>query len=322
MIAKKKVLITGGTGFVGANLTRRLVAEGHEVHLLVRPQYSAWRIDEIRTHIRIHLAALENDSLLQQVMERVKPDWIFHLATHGAYPTQTDTRQMINTNIVGLLNLLAAAGRVGFASLVNVGSSSEYGFKEHAPKESELVEPNSDYAITKAAATFWCQLTAVRHRVYIPTLRLYSVYGPYEEPSRLLPTLIWHARQGKWPPLAEPKVARDFVYVDDVVDALLLAAQKRPRALAPIYNVGSGKQTRLRQLVNEIRHLFGVRARPRWATMPKRQWDTAFWVATSAKIRRELGWKPRHRLSQGLRKLSDWLGNPRWNRFYQKFYDS
>src|SRR6185436_2537188 len=109
--------------------------------------------------------------------------------------------------------------RVGFEAFVNAGSSSEYGFKDHAPAETEWLEPNSDYAVTKAAATLYCRQVAVSGRLPLCTLRLYSIYGPYEEPTRLIPTLILHGTEGALPALAAPDTARDYVHVDDASEA-------------------------------------------------------------------------------------------------------
>src|SRR6202022_3882820 len=123
--------------------------------------------------------------------------------------------------------LLQAAVTAGVQAFVNAGTSSEYGYKDHAPAEDEKLEPNSDYAVTKAAAPILCPHTAQRTGVAITPLRLYSVYGPYEEPTRLVPTLIVQGLEGKLPPLVNPDVARDYIHVDDACDAFVLAATTR-----------------------------------------------------------------------------------------------
>ena len=97
---------------------------------------------------------------------------------------------MVETNLLGCAALVDACAEVGFESFVQTGSSSEYGYKDHAAREDDLAQPNSHYAITKLAATHYCQLAARLHNLNIVTVRLYSVYGPYEEPTRLIPTLI------------------------------------------------------------------------------------------------------------------------------------
>jgi dolichol-phosphate mannosyltransferase len=303
----KRVIVTGGAGFVGANLSRRLLEDGHEVHLPLRPASRRWRIEPILPDLQVHEVDLADREALARLVGSVRPDWVFHLAAHGAYPFQTDLRQMVETNIVGTINLMDAALECGFEAFVHTGSSSEYGFKDHAPSETERLDPNSHYAVTKASSTHFCRHTARARDVYVPTLRLYSAYGPWEEPTRLLPTLIVRARDGGLPPLADPGVARDFVHVDDVVEACCLAATPRGEEKGPVYNVGTGVLTTLREAVDEARKAMGVTEEPRWATMPSRRWDTGVWVSDPRKIRAELGWQPRYSFPEGFRHFARWL---------------
>jgi len=303
----KRVVITGGTGFVGANLARRLLSDGHEVHLLVRENYTPWRIEAIRQDVRLHAIRLEDGDLLGQKIETIRPDWIFHLATYGAYSYQRDLRAMVQANIIGTINLVEACTKPGFEVFVNTGSSSEYGVKDHPPSEQEWLEPNSHYAVTKASATLFCRYTARRLGVCLPTLRLYSVYGPYEEPTRLIPTLIVQGVKGKLPRLVNPTIARDYVFVDDAVEAYLLAATRPNQELGAVYNVGTGVQTSLREVVEVTRQVFHIEEDPAWGSMPNREWDTEIWVSDNRKIKEELGWQPRQPFHQGFSRTVQWF---------------
>lgn len=303
----KRVIITGATGFVGANLARRLLREEHEVHLLVRPGHAAWRIAEICQDVRLHELQLHDAGAVTRVVGEIRPEWIFHLAAYGAYSRQTDLEQMVLTNINCTINLINACLKTGFEAFVNTGSSSEYGFKDHAPAESDPLEPNSHYAVTKAAATMFCRYTAQSRRVHLPTLRLYSVFGPYEDPGRLLPALILRGLKGELPPLADPNVARDFVYVDDVVEACLLAARVRTQEWGAIYNVGTGVTTTLREVVNVARRVMNIGAEPVWNAMPNRSWDTNVWVSDNRKICSALRWQYRNNFEAGFRLMLDWF---------------
>jgi dolichol-phosphate mannosyltransferase len=302
-----RVLITGGTGFVGANLVRRLLRDGHEVHLLVGPGHCDWRIREIAGDVRLWPASLGDAEAVAAVVRRVRPQWVFHLAVYGAYPAQQDLRRMIDTNLSGTACLLDACLREGFETLVNTGSSSEYGAKDHAPPEDELLEPNSHYAVTKAAATHLCRYTARRHGVRIPTLRLYSVYGPYEEPTRLFPALVVRGLSGGLPPLVRPDVARDYVYAGDVAAAYLAAAGSPLADPGAVFNVGTGVQTTIAELVALVRREFGIDAEPQWGSLDQRPWDTSTWIADCRKIEAELGWVARVPVADGFRRTVAWF---------------
>jgi dolichol-phosphate mannosyltransferase len=302
----KRALVTGGTGFVGANLVRRLLSDGHEVHLLLRRDHDPWRLAEIRGDVRVVVGDVADHDDVAAAVDVARPDWLFHLAAYGAYSTQTDPRRAVRTNVSGTIELLEAAAVRGFDAFVHAGSSSEYGHKDHAPREDELAEPNSAYAATKVAATAYCGYVARRAGARVATLRLYSAYGPFEEPSRLIPRVVAHALDGRLPPLANPDSAHDYVAVADVCDAFVLAATSMPVG-GTIYNVATGRQTSLRQLVGVARAELGVAAEPAWGSFPDRPWDTDVWVGDATRLRHDLAWVPRTALTEGLRAFCDWL---------------
>lgn len=310
--------MTGGTGFVGANLVRRLLGDGHSVHLLVRPNSNRWRLQDIQTEVVLHEVSLQDREALVQLFHQIRPDWIFHLAVHGAYSYQTDLDAIVQTNILGTINLVEASLQTGFEAFVNTGSSSEYGFKNHAPSETEWLEPNSHYAVTKASATLFCRFTAQSKGVRIPTLRLYSVYGPYEEPTRLMPALIVRGLNHELPPLVNPDIARDYIYTEDVIDAYLQAATQPKQDLGAVYNVGTGIQTSLRQAVAVTQRALNLTVEPVWGSMPDRQWDSTVWVADNRKLQTDLGWKPHHTFEQGFAQTVNWFRtHPNLIRFYE-----
>jgi nucleoside-diphosphate-sugar epimerase len=313
----KRAIVTGAGGFVGSVLARRLLADGHEVHLWLRPGGNPWRLTDLDAP-REEVDLVYDDTVTSKV-RAVHPDWIFHLAAHGAYPTQTDWSRMLETNLEGTRRLLLACLESGFESFVNTGSSSEYGFVDHPPDENETPRPNSDYAFTKAAATLYCRYIAERHGAPISTLRLYSVFGPFEEPTRLIPTLAVLGLQKRLPPLAEPNIARDFVFTDDVVEAYLAAAQGKGIEPGAIYNIGSGLQITLEEAVAVARHIFQIADEPAWGTMPRRSWDTTVWVSNPSRARDELGWRARVGFQDGFQRFVTWLrDHPRLREVYAR----
>ncbi len=301
-------LVTGGAGFVGANVVRRLVDDGLEVHALTRRETNRWRLDGLE-QIRTHVCPLEDSDRVNELVATIRPEWVFHLAAHGAYASQTDYRRIVEVNTLGTLNLLDAVAKTGAcAGFVHTGSSSEYGLKDHAPAEDEIVHPDSVYAVTKCAATHavshWARTTGLA----ASTVRLYSVYGRWEEPTRLMPRLVVCALAGTLPVLTSPSTARDFVWIDDAVDGIVRAAREATRRPGAIWNLGSGEQTTLEELVGIVRGVFGVEEEPSWGTMPDRSWDTASWRSDPRRARDQLGWAAVTGLDQGLRATAQWLG--------------
>jgi nucleoside-diphosphate-sugar epimerase len=302
-----RALVTGAGGFVGANLVRHLLARGLEAIAVVRPGGNRWRLADLTGEmVETAVDLRDGDTIRRLVLDR-RPDVIFNLAAHGAYSWQRDFDLMLSINVRATETLLSAAREVD-AAFVNAGSSSEYGYLDHPAREDEPVEPNSHYAVTKVAATHLCRLAAAAGNRRAITLRLYSIYGPWEEPGRLMPTLVQKCLEGRWPSLVGPETARDFVWIEDACDAFVRAAEENIDDNGSIFNIASGAQTTLRNLVALAQSRFGLDCAPRWGTMPARAWDTSTWVGDPTLAARLLGWKARTSLDDGLRRLAAWLG--------------
>jgi len=300
------VLVTGGGGFVGANVVRRLLARGASVHLLLKDDADPWRLEGVRDRVTLHAVDLVDGDSVRRALAKVAPASVFHLATHGAYEHQADARRILETNVLGSANLLEAAAAAGTAVFVNAGSSSEYGLKRQPMREDDRLEPNSVYAVAKAAQTHLATLFARRGPMAVATFRLFSVYGPWEEPARLLPTLLRRARAGEPLEMASPDTARDFVYVDDVVDALV-DVDRVPAASGEVFNLGTGVQSTLRDVVAAVQAAVGGGSEVRWGAMPARGWDTDRWQADVAKAKAMLGWSARTTLADGVARMAAWM---------------
>jgi nucleoside-diphosphate-sugar epimerase len=301
----KRILVTGAAGFLGAVLARRLLAEGHAVHTLFKSATAQWRLAGVERELHQHQVDLRDEAAVRRVVATIRPEVIYHLATHGAYPSQTDADGIIQTNILGTWNLLKALEHTDYEVFVNSGSSSEYGFKEYAMRETDLLEPNSYYSVAKCAQTLLCQHVAKTEDRPITTFRLFSVYGPFEEPSRLIPTLIRRCLAGEDLTLVDPETARDFVYVDDVVEAYL-CTEKLSQLHGEIINIGTGLQSPIKDVVELILQHTGASVVCHWGGMPARIWDAKTWVADCTKSTRLLGWRPTTTLSEGLARTIVW----------------
>lgn len=302
---KRKFLITGATGFVGSCLVRKLVESGEEVHLLLRQQAKTWRIKDLISKVVIHESDLSNIEELKKIIKKINPTVIYHLAANGAYSSQNDPDLIIQTNFLGTWNLLKALMDIDYELFVNTGSSSEYGFKQAPMRETDMLEPASYYAVTKAAQTMLCSYIAKSMKKPIITFRLFSVYGPYEEGTRLVPTLmkalLFHSEMN----LVNPTIARDMIYVDDVVEAYLLIDQLQKFA-GESFNICTGQQSSIKQLVETAVAVTGQQTTFNWGGMENRSWDTSIWVGDSSKTKKMLNWQPKTTLDKGLLKMWNW----------------
>lgn len=302
----KKVFITGISGFVGAGVARYFIAKGYEVHGLVRSTANQWRLEEIKNSITLHTGDLLEKDSVRSALLKAKPDIVLHLAVYGAYPSQKDADLILSTSLLSTMHLLVAAKEVGVSMFVNTGSSSEYGTKDHPMNESERVDPNSYYAVGKTAQTLLSQHFAREENFPVVTLRLFSVYGPHEEPGRLVPTVILNALEGKAITLADPNIARDFIYIDDVAEAYRIAGEN-PTLSGEVINLGTGVQHTLKELTDTVLVLTKSESAITIGEYTKRSYDTYTWVSDTTKATSQLGFTPQYNLQQGLEKSIEWF---------------
>lgn len=302
----KRVLITGATGFVGANLVRISLSCGAEVHIVTRTASNRWRLKDIFSNVKEHCCDLSNYSGLRSVVSRVKPEIVYHTAAYGGDPVQRDFQEIIRSNFTATANLLNACKQVDFELFVNTGSSSEYGIKLEPMGEGDLLEPNNDYGASKAAATLFCQAAGRREGLPIVTLRLFSPYGYYEERTRLVPHVIMACLNGKNPKISSTSFVRDFVFIEDVLNAYLRLTDAHGIS-GKIFNVGYGKQHSVGEVVDKIIELTGNNIRPeigypsKWQTEPER------WQAEISTAKVALGWEPQYDLERGLTTTLKWF---------------
>jgi nucleoside-diphosphate-sugar epimerase len=302
----ERVFVTGGSGFVGACLVRALLERGHSVSVLLRPSSKLWRLAGVLERLDVYRADLMDCDAVKMALQTAKPEAVFHLATHGAYESQADARSILTTNILGTLGLLEASAAAGASVFVATGSSSEYGFKNEPMHETDRLDPNSFYSVAKAAQTHLCELWARKCPMNVAVFRLFSVYGPWEEPTRLIPTLVRRVRAGLPLEMVSPNTARDFIYIEDVLEALLnLGAVSKLRG--EVLNLGTGVETTMREAVAAATELLGSRSEVRWGAMAAKQWDSSRWCADRTKAKELLGWEPRHTFRAGLARMSAWM---------------
>jgi nucleoside-diphosphate-sugar epimerase len=308
---RKRILVTGAAGFIGANLLRRLAASFDSVlYGLDLKNTCLWRVKDLTNSekVRIYGADIANARDVSQVFESVNPEVVFHCAVYGMYVSkETDKALMIDTNIKGVLNLVTAAMKVGTRKFINTGTNSEYGPKNRTMSESMVLEPDNTYGMTKAGQTLLASQLAREYRLDLVTLRLFAPYGPYETKTRLIPSIILTYIDGQKPKLSSSKSVRNFTYVEDVTDAYIKAAEADGIAKGEIINAGSGRQYSISDVVSAVKRIMGLDIDPEWGRVNSVQTEPKVFKANNTKARTLLGWKPVHNLKQGLTKTIDWF---------------
>ncbi|MEO8605673.1 MAG: NAD-dependent epimerase/dehydratase family protein, partial [bacterium] len=265
----QRVLITGATGFIGSHLTRRLLADGYEVHALCRPASRFSRLAEVRRQLTIHRVELTARRDLQRLVPRVAPHYVLHLAVAtmraGVAPSAA---ALARGTTAGTINLIDACAAVDYACFLHTGDAFEYGPSAHPLVETRRCRPTTPDGIAKLAATRYVRAAARAGGRPIVTLRLFSVYGSRDQPRRLVPQVIAAALRGTALRLSQPGIVRDFLYVGDVVE-LYMAALARGAALSgEVINAGSGQATTIGELVEVVARLTRRRLVPRWGAYP------------------------------------------------------
>jgi nucleoside-diphosphate-sugar epimerase len=304
----ENVFITGSTGFIGSQLTKFLLKRGYRVNILLREDSNIENIKDIFKLLVVHKGDLSNTERLKKIITKANPSYIFHLSSYGNSSSQKDLKKMVTVNIMGLINLLEASKKIKYKSFIISGSSSEYGFKKTPMKESDFLDPNSYYSSTKGSATLLAQSFARENDKPVRILRLFSAYGPFENKERLIPTVIRKALRNENISITAGVVKRDFVYIDDVLDAFYKTMNSKLEN-GEIINVGTGKDSDNKEVAKIVRELLKKRIKIKVGSYPKRSWDTSYWVADTKKTKKLIKWSASVSLREGLLKTIEWNKN-------------
>jgi nucleoside-diphosphate-sugar epimerase/glycosyltransferase involved in cell wall biosynthesis len=300
------ILITGASGFVGANLFRTISAIRKDVYAVVQRNRN-WRLVDVPDE-QLVSTDLNDLNMVKNMVDRIRPKTVFDCVAYGAYSFEKNVELIYETNFIGIVKLVELLSEGSVAAYIHAGSSSEYGSNSAGPREDAICEPNSHYAVSKVSAEQYLKFAGKTRAFPCVNLRLYSVYGPLEDVSRLMPAMVRAALNGKLPPLVNPDISRDFVYVDDVCAAFIIAAAKmNPDMFGESINIGSGKKTSIAELVETVQRLFSLKVQPEYNSMERRDWDLEEWYSNSDKARSMIGWSAETSLEVGIRQLANWV---------------
>lgn len=302
-------LVTGGAGFIGSHIVRRLLEQGHTVRVLDNLS-SGHRANLAEVETRIEF--IEGSICDMQTATRScrDVDTIFHLAARGSVPRSVEFPvETHDANATGTLNILLAAREGGARRFVFSASSSAYGDTPTLPKHEQMPPaPLSPYAASKLAAEHYCTCFAHVYGLQTISLRYFNVFGPRQDPASdyaaAIPAFVAHMVRGERPIIfGDGEQSRDFCYIDNVVNANLLAAEAE-RVSGEIVNIACGERVTINAIIAMINELLNTSIEPDY--QDPRAGDVLHSLADLAAARRVIGYNPSVMFADGLRQSIDW----------------
>ena len=308
------VLITGAAGFIGSHLAARLLAEGHQVVGLDAFDETLY---DAATH-EANAAAVRGLELVRgdildaaQVGALVRGrDLVVHLAAlAGVRPSLLQPARYSRVNVEGTAVVLDACRRAGVAKVVFASSSSVYGVREKVPfsEDDPCLQPASPYAATKRAGELLCSTFVDLYGMGIVSLRFFTVYGPRQRPEMAIHKFARQIRAGQ--PLTlygDGSSARDYTFVDDIIDGTVAACRQVREGRHRIYNLGGSRATTLHRLVELLAEALGTAPVIDW--QPNQPGEVPLTFADVSRAQTELGYSPKVSIEAGIQRFVDWLG--------------
>ena len=307
-INKKKILITGGAGFIGYHIVNALLNQEADVTILLQPYEKTWRLELIKNKINIVKDSLVNQEGIRSLIKKTSPEVIIHLA--GLMERRRDLsilEELHKYHVIGTINLLRSIDKKTTKLIINTGTSEEYGEQVDPFLETMATDPVSPYSATKAATTAIAIYLSKATGVPIVTMRPFIIYGPFQLHDTLIPFLIKCALQKKMIDLTEGLQYRDFLYVTDLVSCYLSVIEKAESIMGhEILNVGSGHPTKIHDVIKTLAGQLDAHDLLRIGARKMRAGETPSMIADIKKAKELIGWQPKVTLEEGLRATIDW----------------
>lgn len=315
----KRILITGGAGFIGSNLVEHFLNKGYQVRVL--DNFATGHRHNIAHHLgnpnfELIEGDIRNNADCVRAVEGV--EYVLHQAALGSVPRSIKDPQTSNeVNVSGFLNMLVAARDAQVNRFVYAASSSTYGDSQGLPKVEDVIgKPLSPYAITKYVNELYADIFSKTYGIETIGLRYFNVFGRRQDPNgayaAVIPKFVMHLMRHESPIInGAGDYSRDFTYIDNVIQmnerAMLV---DNPAALNTVYNTAVGDRTTLNELVNYLKEFLSV-FDPKIAEVevlhgPNRQGDIPHSLASVDKARHLLGYEPTHAIREGLQEAVKW----------------
>ncbi len=299
----KRILVTGGSGFIGAATVRQLVAEGHSVALLLRKTSSTKRIDDILDRVTVIYGDMQNIEASRDAIAEFSPDVIAHLAWLGVKGVERNSPEQVG-NVFASVALYRLGHEIGVRRFVGLGSQAEYGPYPHRIDESVPTKPTTTYGAAKLATYHLIDRMADMDGISFAWLRVFSTYGPGDDPSWLIPYMSMRLIAGERPSLTAGEQIWDYLFVEDAAAAVVATLNSDA---CGVFNLGSGQAYSLRQIITNIRDLIDPGLPLGFGEMPYRPDQVMHLEADISALVESTGWKPAMPLKKGLTLTIEWF---------------
>ena len=301
----KNVLVTGGAGFIGSHLAERLIKEKASVSIIKEKASDTLSVDSFKEKLKMYDCDLKDYGSVKKVLRTVQPDIIFHLASFTSPERDVNFSFVVKNNFFGTVNLIKAL-RGKFELFINTGTCEEYGNGPVPFDEEQLPISVSPYSLSKIITTYYCGMLHATYNLPVITLRPFLTYGPRQRNSRMLiPSSILNSLKNEPLKMTKGEQTRDFIHVNDVVEGYILTAKSK-KAIGEVINIGSGKEYKIKDIVQKIYGLVGSKAKPLIGALPYRTGETMHFYCSNKKAKKILGWSPTISLEDGLKETVDW----------------
>lgn len=305
----RRILVTGGSGFIGSHLVHRLLAANAEVGVTVRYGniMKNERLRDCWDDIRVIEADLRNRGALSFGVSEFRPEIVLHLAAYNHVGQSfLQVEECFDVNAKGTANLLDVCAEA--EKFVYMSTSEVYGHQTEVPfRETMCPEPISPYAITKYAGELYCRMKQrIGGETSVIILRPFNTFGPYQSAKAVIPELIVNCLRGDPIRTTGGEQTREFNYVDNIIDGLILAAEYNGQ-LDGVMNLACGEEVSIHDLVERIARLTGTNSKVEIGSLPYRPTEIWRMFADSTRARKVLGWEPKVGLDEGLKRTVEWF---------------
>lgn len=304
-----KVLVTGATGFIGSHVVRCLVADGLEVHALIRPGSDTWRINDVIRSVTVIPCDLFFTGELDRFLKQIRPDLCIHLAWYvepGKYLNSLENFHFMSAS----MQLATQLASLGCKRFLGVGTCFEYDTDLGYLSEGNPTLPYSPYAASKLGLYLALDQLGKVTGMEVAWLRLFYLYGPYEDRRRLVPSVICLLLANQVAKVTKGDQVRDFLHVEDVASAIRAVAKSK---ISGSVNIGSGKPVTVREIVNKIATILKCSELIALGAFPQKVSDPMFICANNRLLTEGTGWAPQYDLEGGLSHTVEW-----WKRQFER----